>query len=70
MYVHAVRHSLLESKQVHRLSLQDVDCGCDELVEAPTPLLVCLKYTGKYRNQMHLQTPVETVKSDTVSKKK
>lgn len=59
MYVDAVRHGLLQSKEVNWLPLQYVCGGCEELVKAPTSLLISLQYTCKHRNQLHPQTPTE-----------
>lgn len=62
MYVDTVHNGLLQSKEVHWLPLQYVCGSCEELVKAPTSLLISLKYTCEYRNQMYPQTPTEREK--------
>lgn len=55
--VNTVCHGVLQREEMDRLPLQDICCGCEELVKAPTPLLVSLHYACEYRNQQHFQTP-------------
>lgn len=58
VYVDTMSHGLLQREEVNRLPLQDVCRGCEELVEAPTLLLVGLHYTSEHWDQLDFQAPV------------